>query len=71
VIISNFASVKLVMQLDKDFPEPEMHSMKTRTNTALKEIAIKHKLFVSEAVQNFSETIPAFKLIGIIGESGH
>jgi hypothetical protein len=25
-IISNFASVKLVMQLDKIFLEPEMHS---------------------------------------------
>jgi hypothetical protein len=29
-IISNFASVKLVMQLDKIFLEPEMHSYEKR-----------------------------------------
>jgi ATP-binding cassette subfamily C protein len=75
MIISNFASVKLVMQLDKDFPEPEMHSYEKREPIPLlKEIAIKNINFSFPAggglFQNFSETIPAFKLIGIIGESG-
>jgi hypothetical protein len=57
-----FASVKLVMQLDKDFPEPEMHSYEKRTNTALKEIAYKNINFSFPAggalFKNFNETIP-------------
>jgi ATP-binding cassette subfamily C protein len=75
MIISNFASVKLVMQLDKDFPEPEMHSPgKREPIPLLKEIAVKNINFSfpggETLFENFNETIPAFKLIGIIGESG-
>jgi ATP-binding cassette subfamily C protein len=75
MIISNFASVKLVMQLDKDFPEPEMHSPgKREPIPLLKEIAVKNINFSfpggETLFENFKETIPAFKLIGIIGESG-
>lgn len=75
MIISNFASVKLVMQLDKDFPEPEMHSPgKRQPIPLLKEIAVKNINFSfpggETLFENFKETIPAFKLIGIIGESG-
>jgi ATP-binding cassette subfamily C protein len=75
MIISNFASVKLVMQLDKDFPEPEMHSPGEREPIPLlKEIAVKNINFSfpggETLFENFKETIPAFKLIGIIGESG-
>jgi ATP-binding cassette subfamily C protein len=75
MIISNFASVKLVMQLDKDFPEPEMHSHgKREPIPLLKEIAIKNINFSfpggETLFENFNETIAAFKLTGIIGESG-
>jgi ATP-binding cassette subfamily C protein len=75
MVISNFASVKLVMQLDKDFPEPDMRSYHKQDHIPLtKEIAITNLNFSFpdglELFQNFNETIPAFNLVGIIGESG-
>ena len=75
MIISNFASVKLVMQLDKDFSEPDMHFHKRREPIPLTTaIAIKNLNFSfpdgESLFQNFNEKIPAFNLIGIIGESG-
>jgi len=75
MIISNFPSVKLVMKLDTDFPEPVMHAHETQAPIPLiKEITIKNLNFSfpdgEKLFENFNENIPAFKLIGIIGESG-
>lgn len=63
------------MQLDKDFPEPDMHSQEKRVTIPLtKEITIKNLNFSfpdgEPLFQNFNEKIPAFNLVGIIGESG-
>ncbi len=75
IIISNFASVKMVMQLDKDFPEPDMRSHKGRISVPLtKAIDIKNLNFSfpgSEPLfENFNVRIPALSLTGIIGQSG-
>ena len=75
IIISNFASVKLVMQLDKDFPEPDLHSQKGGQSIPLKkEIGIKNLNFSysgnKELFKDFTIDIPAFNLVGIIGQSG-
>ncbi len=75
MIISNLASVKLVMQLDKDFPEPGAHFHKKPEPLQLKEeISITNLNFSfpggEELFQNFNESIPAKQLTGIIGESG-
>ena len=75
MIISNFASVKLVMKLDKDFPEPDVNSFEKQEPLRLvNEIAIKNLNFSyaggKELFQNFNKKIPAFHLIGIVGESG-
>ncbi len=75
IIITNFASVKLVMQLDKDFPEPDIHSHESSISIPLtKEINIKNLNFSFSGdkalFKNFNAIIPAFNLIGIIGQSG-
>jgi ATP-binding cassette subfamily C protein len=75
IILTNFPSVKLVMQLDKDFPEPDMRSNQESTSIPLtKGIAIKKMNFSfsndKELFKNFNAKIPAFNLIGIIGQSG-
>jgi ATP-binding cassette subfamily C protein len=75
MILGNFSSVKLVMQLDTDFPEPHFHSHKNNIPIPLtKEINIKNLNFsfsVEEALfKNFNEKVPAFKLTGIVGQSG-
>lgn len=75
IIISNFASVKLVMQLDRDFPEPDFHCHENQDPITLsKEITITDLNFSfpsgEKIFQEFNEKIPAFNLIGIIGESG-
>ena len=75
IIITKFPSVKLVMQLDTDFPEPKIHSYGSSISIPLtKEITIKNLNFSfsgdKELFKNFNAKIPAFKLIGIIGQSG-
>lgn len=75
MIIANVPSVKLVMQLDEDFPDAAFHQPVSHYAVQLKrEIKIeKLKFAYSEDKQlfkEFSETIPAQKLTGIIGESG-
>ncbi len=75
IIISNFASVKMVMQLDKDFPEPDMHSQQGRISVPLtKAIDIKNLNFSfsgsEQLFENFNAKIPALSLTGIIGQSG-
>ena len=75
IIISNFASVKMVMQLDKDFPEPDMHSQEGRISVPLtKAIDIKNLNFSfsgsEQLFENFNAKIPALSLTGIIGQSG-
>ena len=75
IIISNFASVKLVMQVDKDFPDPDFQSHESSLSIPLeKEINIKDLSFSfsseEELFKNFNANIPAFNLVGIIGQSG-
>ena len=73
--ISHFASVKLVMQLDNDFPEHDMDSQESSRALPLKRnIEIENLNFsypnAEKLFQNFYIKIPAFSLIGIIGQSG-
>ncbi len=75
MLISNFASVKLVMQLDKDFPESDIHSNESNSSIPLKKNIDINDLSFSyssavDLIKNFNATIPAYKLIGIIGQSG-
>ncbi len=75
MIITNLASVKMVMQLDKDFPEPNIDSRESSMSIPLtKEIDIKDLTFTypgeGKLFKNFNAKIPAFNLIGIIGQSG-
>ena len=56
MILSNVASVKLVLQLDEEFKETTFHE-------PVSHHAIK--------LDDFSETFPAKKITGIMGESGH
>ena len=75
MIISNFPSVKLVMKLDQDFPEPDIHSDENNIPIPLaKEISIKNLNFSfsgdTSLFENFNAAIPAFNLVGIIGQSG-
>ena len=63
------------MQLDKDFPEPDMHSQEGRISVPLtKAIDIKNLNFSfsgsEQLFENFNAKIPALSLTGIIGQSG-
>lgn len=75
MIISNVASVKLVMQLDNEFPDSEFHDPAAKGSLPLSnEIRLENISFSylgsQELFEDFSETIPAGKITGIIGESG-
>lgn len=75
IIITHFASVKRVMQLDKDFPESDIHSHEgSRSIPLTKEINIENLGFSfpgdAALFKNFNAKIPAFNLTGIIGQSG-
>jgi ATP-binding cassette subfamily C protein len=75
MILSNVASVKLVRQLDEDFPDtPFQQSIQLNTIPLQNEIRLENLEFAYPDGQllfsNFSETIPANKITGIIGESG-
>jgi ABC-type multidrug transport system fused ATPase/permease subunit len=75
MIISNVASVKLVLQLDDDLPEPAMR--KERISTPLipvKEIVFENVSFSypggEELINNLSAVFRSNSITGIIGESG-
>jgi ATP-binding cassette subfamily C protein len=75
MILSNVASVKLVLKLDEEFPEVELYSNTYVDSLPLeKEIKIKNLDFAYPDGVNlfnkFSATIPAKKITGILGESG-
>lgn len=75
IIISNLASVKLVMNLDETFLDKKIHDDKEHNSIPFqKEIVIKNLGFAYPGgnwlLRNFNETIPARKITGIVGESG-
>jgi len=75
MIISSLASVKLVMQVDDEFDDPNMHQHQNVNPLPLhKTLNIKRLHFSytdkDQLFENFSTTIPAYHLVGIIGESG-
>ena len=75
MIISNVASVKLVMQLDEEFPESEFHIYNGHEALPLKkEITLENLGFAypdgEKLFTDFSETINVNSITGITGESG-
>ena len=75
IIISNFASVKMVMKLDQEFAEPDMFSQEDHKPIPLTNEVIVEDLSFSfsddeKLFENFNAKIPAYNLIGIIGQSG-
>ncbi|WP_313114061.1 ABC transporter ATP-binding protein [Aequorivita sediminis] len=75
IIVTKFSSVKLVMQLDNDFPDTDIQSNDSSLSIPLeKEINIKNLNFSysgdEKLFNNFNTKIPAFNLVGIIGQSG-
>jgi ABC-type multidrug transport system fused ATPase/permease subunit len=75
MIVSSVASVKLVMQLDDDLPDNQMHVASDQSPVALKrEIRLENISFSwpdgEELFNDFSGTIRANTITGIIGESG-
>lgn len=75
VIISNVASVKMVMQLDEDLPDTEFNRKpQSGSLEPVKEIRLENLHFTygdsTPLFKNFSTTIPAKSITGIVGESG-
>jgi ABC-type multidrug transport system fused ATPase/permease subunit len=75
MIISNVASVKLVLQLDDDLPEPAMRKERIRTPLIpVKEIVFENVSFSypggEELINNLSAVFRSNSITGIIGESG-
>lgn len=75
MIVSSVASVKLVMQLDDDLPDNQMHEATGQLPMPLKdEIRLEDLCFTwPDGVQlfhNFNGSIKANSITGIIGESG-
>jgi ATP-binding cassette, subfamily C, bacterial len=75
MIISNVPSVKMVMQLDEDFPDNDFNKKTAGESTELlREIRLENIQFAyvdgKTLFEKFSETIPAKSITGIIGESG-
>lgn len=76
MILSNVASVKLVLQLDEEFQETAFHNPLLLHAIELeKDIRFENLQFAYPGgvflLEDFSETIPAKKITGIIGESGN
>ena len=74
MILSNVASVKLVLQLDEEFQETAFHNPLLLHAIELeKDIRFENLQFAYPGgvflLEDFSETIPAKKITGIIGES--
>ena len=75
MILSNVASVKLVLQLDEEFPDNAFHKITEHNAVKLeKEISLENLKFSypggEKLFEDFTETIPANKITGILGESG-
>jgi ATP-binding cassette subfamily C protein len=75
MIISNVASVKLVMELDASFAEGKFHQPVNTENIRLKqEIKLENIRFSypdgEQLFRDFSATIPANRMTGIVGASG-
>ena len=75
MIASNVASVKLVLQLDDDLPEPELRKEKVSLPlTPVKEIVFEDVSFSypggEELIKNLSAVFRSGSITGIIGESG-
>ncbi len=75
MILSNVASVKLVIQLDEDFPEMPFTTAGQRKHIPIeREISLKKVSFAypdgEELFRHYSASIPARKITGILGESG-
>ena len=75
MIVSSVASVKLVMQLDDDLPDNQMHAISHQSSFVLKsEVRLENLCFTwPDGVQlfrDFSGTIKANAITGIIGQSG-
>lgn len=75
MISSHFASVKLVMQLDADYPDPDMTPQASQKPLALKEVIQVNALNFAYKEEQFlfkdlNITIPAMSIVGIIGKSG-
>ncbi|MFT5964457.1 MAG: ABC-type multidrug transport system fused ATPase/permease subunit [Flavobacterium sp.] len=74
-LVSNVSSVKLVLALDKEIKEREFENSKKQDPIVFKDsINIKYLTFGydinSPLFLNFSESIPANKITGIVGKSG-
>jgi ABC-type multidrug transport system fused ATPase/permease subunit len=74
-LVSNVSSVKLVLALDKEIKEREFENSKKQDPIVFKDsINIKYLTFSydinSPLFLNFSESIPANKITGIVGKSG-
>ena len=75
MIISNIPSVKLVMQIDEEFPDNKFVDVTIKTGIEpVKEICLQNLQFAygdgAQLFTDFNQTIPAKKITGIIGESG-
>jgi ABC-type multidrug transport system fused ATPase/permease subunit len=75
MIAGSVASVKLVMQLDDDLPDNQMHAVSHQPSLVLKaEVRLENLCFTwpdgEELFRDFSATIKANTITGIIGESG-
>jgi ABC-type multidrug transport system fused ATPase/permease subunit len=75
MIAGSVASVKLVMQLDDDLPDNQMHAVSHQPSMVLKaEVRLENLCFTwpdgEELFRDFSATIKANTITGIIGESG-
>jgi len=75
MILSNVASVRLVMKLDEELPDMDFRSSSIQQPLTIeKEIRIQNISFAypggEHLFSDFSETIPAHKITGIVGISG-
>jgi ATP-binding cassette subfamily C protein len=75
MIMANIPSVKLVLQLDEEFPDSRFVFLESEKRMELnKEITLHNIEFAYQGgetlFRGFSDTIPARKITGILGESG-
>ena len=75
MIVSNVASVRLVMQLDEDLPDPGLHENKDLTPIVLKnEMRLENISFTwpdgARLFNDFSSVIKANTITGVVGDSG-
>jgi ATP-binding cassette, subfamily C, bacterial len=75
LIITNVPSVRMVMQLDEELPDAALHAPAEGEGLPLeREICLENITFSypggEKLFDGFTETIPAGKITGIVGESG-